>query len=975
MRTALPLLGFMVLALTSAPPSLAVRHSGHRVAGPQTAHTRSEAASARAVIGFGHAAAESGTLSRYVSTWRAVLSRDPRNRLAQLALATSERLRYRYAVADSLYRRIPSSTPRDDVDQQASLGRATIFALQGRIADAASLAQLVELDALRATDTLTAIDALLLRIATTMRSEGASAAMRILQRVDSLRPARDASTAAIARCRASGIYSRLGNRTEARRAARDGIAIATRAKLQRTRASCLFTLATDFARSGLTDSLRAPLQQAITLQQQTGDLAGLAASSQWAGYYSASLGHYSAAQQHLTTAWDAAQRAGVADVAAWTALNRGALAQSFFDAAAANLWISRADSLMRSVDDAQGQVDVARMRAAQARAIGNIDGARAALQRALSVAERIGEPSGRLAVSAALRDLEMSDGKLDEAERWLRAERALIAQYQMAGFEISHTASTAALALRRGDARTALPLLDQTLARLAPSQHEFRYATRLRRSLALGLLGDPKRAAREALEAAETLDRWRGSLSDSTLRLLAFQSQRAQGWFSGSLTSLLAASGESAVAFSVGERRRARELDERLVLSHSWSLNDSLVYRKNRVDASFSVAELQASLPDPYTAYLTLEAGESGAPGTAFVLTRQALTSHTLPAGVAIAPRVRRLLALLESGGDDGAEAQAVGAELLWSLRERLDGDSVQRLIIVAEGGLARVPFDVLRWADGRRMAERFAITVAPSATVFARLRSLPPPAPRLAASLPVLALGDADAAVRSRTPAIDSSFGGRLRTLLFGNEHQLPPLPGARTEIAHLRKRFPATTAFTGALAREQTVKRAGRQVAVLHFATHASVDEGSGARAALALSPSSTEDGMLESAEIGALRLGGALVVLSACRTVGGEIVAGEGVRGLTSAFLEAGARTVLATAWRVDDRAIAPLVADFYDALATGETVSVSLQRARARAIERGVPARVWGAFVVVGDPWRTVVQPSPSVSLSGKRAGGR
>jgi CHAT domain-containing protein len=155
-----------------------------------------------------------------------------------------------------------------------------------------------------------------------------------------------------------------------------------------------------------------------------------------------------------------------------------------------------------------------------------------------------------------------------------------------------------------------------------------------------------------------------------------------------------------------------------------------------------------------------------------------------------------------------------------------------------------------------------------------------------------------------------------------------------------------------------------------VLHFATHASVDEWSGASAALALSASPGDDGLLESGEISALRLGGALVVLSACRTVGGEIIAGEGVRGLATAFLEAGAHSVMATAWRVNDRAIARVVSDFYVALAQGERVSTALRSARRQSMARGEPASVWGAFVLVGDPWRAVVQPPTSVSPAGK-----
>ena len=941
-----------------------------------SAHT--DVPSARLMVRDALRAAERGTLDRWAQPFREALARRSSDRRARFAMATVERLRYRYARADSLYASLITIPPvaarsahadatADDIDRQARIGRAIGFATVGRVTDAHALALDAERDALRAADTLGALDALLVRVATTLRAEGATAALRVLQRTDSLRPSRDATIDAVAHCRSSGIYSRLGNRVAARRAARDGIAIAERADLQRIRASCLFTLATDFARTGLTDSLRGPLQQAITLQQQTGDLAGLAASSQWAGYYTASLGHFTAAQQHLSVAWNAAQRARVVDVAAWTALNRGALSQSFFDAASATLWLSRADSLMRVINDAQGQVDVARMRATQARAAGNAAGARQLLQQALVVAERIGEPSARLSVVAAQRDLEMSEGRLDEAERLSRAEAALIDRYRMTGFEISHTATVAALALRRGDARAALPLLDQILAKLDPSQHQFRYATRLQHALAVGLLGDPRRAAREALDAAETLDRWRATLSDSTFRLLAVQSQRSQGWYSASLTAFLASHGEEAVAFTIGERRRAREFADRLALSRSWRVSDPIVSSKSQQNVPSMLADVQQALLDDRSALITLEAGEGGADGTAFVVTRQSLTAHILPSATVLSPKVRRMLALLENGRDEGAESRALGADLFGPLVDRLERAGIERLVIVPEGGLNRVPFDLLRLADGRAVAERYETAVVPSGAVFVGLRRAERRAPSSAEALTMLALADAD--VTAGAP-VDSSATGRLRALLFGESSRLPRLPGARTEVAELRRLFPRAVVRAGALAREGTVKREGGRYDVLHFATHASVDEWSGASAALALSASVGDDGLLESGEISALRLGGALVVLSACHTVGGEIIAGEGVRGLATAFLEAGAHSVMATAWRVNDRAIARVVSDFYVALANGERVSSALRSARRKAMARGESAGVWGAFVLVGDPWRAVVRPSTSVSPPSK-----
>ena len=103
--------------------------------------------------------------------------------------------------------------------------------------------------------------------------------------------------------------------------------------------------------------------------------------------------------------------------------------------------------------------------------------------------------------------------------------------------------------------------------------------------------------------------------------------------------------------------------------------------------------------------------------------------------------------------------------------------------------------------------------------------------------------------------------------------------------------------------------------------------------------------------------------MVLLSACRTVSGEVLAGEGVRGLTSAFLQAGARSVIATAWRVNDRDVVPVVSALYQELARHQTVGAALRTAQLAAIRRNVSPTVWGAFTLVGDPWRVVVSGAP------------
>jgi CHAT domain-containing protein len=147
------------------------------------------------------------------------------------------------------------------------------------------------------------------------------------------------------------------------------------------------------------------------------------------------------------------------------------------------------------------------------------------------------------------------------------------------------------------------------------------------------------------------------------------------------------------------------------------------------------------------------------------------------------------------------------------------------------------------------------------------------------------------------------------------------------------------------------------------IHLATHALVDETSLAGTALALSPGAGDDGFVSPADLAGLRLRADLVVLSACRTAGGVTVAGEGVQGLTTPLLAAGARSVVATQWRIGDRSTIRLVDDLYAGLAHGLPVVEALRQAKLAAMRRNAPAREWAGFTVIGDPLARVALAEP------------
>ncbi|MCA9128932.1 MAG: CHAT domain-containing protein [Planctomycetales bacterium] len=131
----------------------------------------------------------------------------------------------------------------------------------------------------------------------------------------------------------------------------------------------------------------------------------------------------------------------------------------------------------------------------------------------------------------------------------------------------------------------------------------------------------------------------------------------------------------------------------------------------------------------------------------------------------------------------------------------------------------------------------------------------------------------------------------------------------------------------------------------------------------------PSGHDDGILTALEVSHLDLGGVeCVVLAACETAIGENVGGEGLQSLQRAFHVAGAQTVVATSWKVDDAATAELMSGFYKRyLSDGMSTVEALRAAQLAMLNKphdgprlGEPAEraapyVWAGFVLSGD-WR-------------------
>lgn len=306
-------------------------------------------------------------------------------------------------------------------------------------------------------------------------------------------------------------------------------------------------------------------------------------------------------------------------------------------------------------------------------------------------------------------------------------------------------------------------------------------------------------------------------------------------------------------------------------------------------------------------------------------------------------------------------QSEALFAMLFGGLSDHIAAGD--RLIIVPDGVLHYLPFETLVHNE-RYLVEDHQISYSPSASTLVKSQNSKggvEPGGRM----DLLAFGDpifgadirASVTRKTRKRPIDV-----LRDARTSSGFHLAPLPRTRDEVQYIANLFPAdrTRIYLGKDSTEDAVKRESlRQYRRLHFATHSLIDETSPSRSAvvLTLKDSPDEDGFLEVNEIYDLDLDCDLVVLSACQTGRGQLLSGEGIVGLSRAFLYAGARSVVVSLWSVSDISTGHLMKNFYQHLAGNLGNAAALRLAKLEMLHSVAETRhpyYWAPFIAIGKP---------------------
>jgi CHAT domain-containing protein len=300
----------------------------------------------------------------------------------------------------------------------------------------------------------------------------------------------------------------------------------------------------------------------------------------------------------------------------------------------------------------------------------------------------------------------------------------------------------------------------------------------------------------------------------------------------------------------------------------------------------------------------------------------------------------KRLAALVESyrrvilSGDDAqSSSHQLYSYLIEPVRSLLTRD-VREIVVVPDKFLQALPFSALMEpVENHFLVQDFSIINSSSSREFLFSQHLDPRVLRKDLSVLIVAGGDTHSRLLSRLPK-----------LAAWNE-------GAGVIAGLYRK----SLVLQGKDATRKSFLLNAPEHDVIHFSGHA-VEEPSLDFSALLFSSSKSDDGVLRGSDLSQMRLTHTkVVVLGACRTALGGFPR-EGGISLAQSFLRAGAHTVVASLWDVNDRATTLLLTYFHKMLTNGFRPSEALRlaqaellRSRDEALKKPV---AWAGFESIG-----------------------
>jgi len=415
---------------------------------------------------------------------------------------------------------------------------------------------------------------------------------------------------------------------------------------------------------------------------------------------------------------------------------------------------------------------------------------------------------------------------------------------------------------------------------------------------------------------------------------------------------------------------------------------------------SLTLQEIQSRLLDPDTVLLEYALGEDKS--YVFLVSSTSLKTFELPKRDDVEKASRSAYDLLtasdrvvpnetleqrskrldQADRDYSASATALSRMLLAPVASELKN---RRLLVVGEGVLQYVPFGALPDPSYLKVSSSdqtsqpliasHEVISLPSASVLGVLRRETKDRPRGTKTIAVFAdpvFGAQDPRIdsMSKNKAADNStlaqVGDVKRSAEESGLNGFPRLRFSRQEADQIMRLVPPNNSFEALdfTANKTAATSADlKQYRIVHFATHSLINSRHADLSGIVLSlvdqEGKPQNGFLRLYDIYNMNLSAELVVLSACQTALGKDVKGEGLVGLTRAFMYAGASRIVASLWRTEDRATAVLMSRFYENMLSGNGMSPAAALRKAQLSmwqdKRWRQPRYWAAFTLQGE-WK-------------------
>ena len=529
--------------------------------------------------------------------------------------------------------------------------------------------------------------------------------------------------------------------------------------------------------------------------------------------------------------------------------------------------------------------------------------------RALTIATETKDREGSAEWLKDLATASLRTGQLDAAERYNNESVAINRDLHDAGGDPYNQLNAAEIAAARKQFGPAEKLF---LATLTSGSEDPTPALQAQEDLAKLYIetGEPQKAEAQFRSAIAAIEKRQAGLTKEDYKISYLASLVR---FYRSYVEFLVQRGDTGRALAVVESSRARLLRERVTNAAT--------------QGSLSASQLQALARSSHRIFLSYWL----APKQSYVwaITPAGVQMLMLPPEKEIRGLVEGYRTAIEDLRDPVESQDPAGAQL-----SRILLDPIRQLappgshvVIIPDGALHSLNFATLPAPEDRAKywIEDAALSVAPSLRLVLNSSAATKPRPDS-----LLAIGDPE------SPG-----------------QEFPRLPNARKEVDSIAALFSDSnkSVYEGAESHPSIYSRAEpARYSFIHFAAHATANRASPLDSALILS---REGNVYEltAREIMKVPLDASLVTLSSCRSAGARAYSGEGLVGLTWAFLQAGARNVIAGLWDVDDASTSRLMSRMYGDLTRGVPPEDALRTAQLSLLHSAYPNKkpyYWGPF---------------------------